>query len=77
MNMHIQSFRYCIDCNKKMTFNEFCRDNPSLNKKKAIEYWNNTLYSIHCPNCFFNHSAKPFKIKKGYQRYKTFLLKKF
>ncbi|MFX1498274.1 MAG: hypothetical protein ACFFBH_12165 [Promethearchaeota archaeon] len=66
----MKKVRHCIDCHKLMNYKEFCRDNPSLSEKRADEFWNNQIYSIHCPRCFFNHSAKPFKVRRGYQRYK-------
>ncbi|MFX1354508.1 MAG: hypothetical protein ACFFGP_11135, partial [Promethearchaeota archaeon] len=62
--------KQCTDCHKPINFKEFCRDNPSLSEKRAREFWNNQIFSIHCPNCFFNHLEKPFKIRRMYHRYK-------
>jgi len=66
----MKKVRQCVNCHKPMNFKEFCRDNPSLSKKRANEFWNNQIFSLHCPNCFFTHSEKLFKIKRGYQRFR-------
>ena len=62
--MNIMKYKNCCDCGKEMTFQEFCRDNPSLQTGKAFELWEDTLISAYCPNCFLNRYEKPFKIKK-------------
>ena len=66
----MKKVRQCNDCHKPMNFKEFCRDNPSLSEKRARKFWNSQIFSIHCPNCFFNQLEKPFKIRGGYRRYK-------
>lgn len=54
----------CCDCGKKIIFEEFCRDNPWLQSRKAFELWEDPLIAAYCPNCFFNRPEKPFKMKK-------------
>jgi len=60
--------RNCVDCQKVITFEEFCRDNPLLNESAAKEIWNNKLFSIHCPDCFYNRPERPFKIRRERHR---------
>jgi hypothetical protein len=69
--------KHCCDCGKEMTFQEFCRDNPSLHIGKALELWEDSLITTYCPNCFFNRNEKPFKFKKrrlnyGYNQNRKF-----
>lgn len=54
----------CCDCGKKLTFQEFCRNNPSLPSKRACKFWEDPLITPYCPNCFFNRPEKPFKVKR-------------
>ena len=61
-------FRICSDCKKILSFEEFLRDNPALNKVTADDIWSNSLYSVYCLDCFYNLPERPFKIRKGYHR---------
>ena len=54
----------CCDCGKKLTFQEFCRNNPSLLSKRAYQLWEDPLITPYCPNCFFQRPEKPFKLKR-------------
>ena len=57
------SSKNCCDCGKLLSFHEFCRINPSLSDKRALDLWENPLISPYCPLCFFNRKEKPFKRK--------------
>ena len=61
-------YRKCTDCQKIIRFDDFCRDNPLLNESTAKEIWNNELFSIHCPDCFYNRPERPFEIRHGRHR---------
>jgi hypothetical protein len=54
----------CYDCGKKLTFQEFFRNNPSLSSKRAYNLWEDPLITLYCPHCFFNRPEKPFKLKR-------------
>lgn len=63
-NKENNTVKKCFDCGKILTFQEFCRNNPSLTIKKALDLWEDPVLSLYCPNCFFNRPEKPFKIKR-------------
>lgn len=65
----INSKRKCADCNHSLTFNEFCRINPSISLKRAVEFWNDSMYLLFCPECYFNRPERPFRIKRRYYKY--------
>ncbi|TFG30175.1 MAG: hypothetical protein EU532_01685 [Promethearchaeota archaeon] len=59
----------CCDCGKEITFQEFCRDNPWLQRREAYELWENPHIATYCLNCFFNRPEKPFRVKKRVKNY--------
>lgn len=61
-------YRNCADCEKIISFKEFCRDNPLLNESAAKDFWNNRLYSIYCTECFYNRPERPFKVRRARER---------
>jgi len=61
-------FRNCADCQKIITFEEFCRDHPLMSKPTAKMFWNNKIFSIYCPNCFYNRPECPYKNLRGRHR---------
>jgi uncharacterized protein YlaI len=63
--------KQCADCGKSISFQKFLTDNPSFSKMRAKELWNDPMISIFCPECYFNISEKPFKIKRGYFNYQN------
>ncbi len=60
----LASSKNCCDCGKLLSFHEFCRINPSLSDKRALDLWENPLITPYCPLCFFNRKEKPFKRKR-------------
>ena len=71
----LASSKNCCDCGKLLSFHEFCRINPSLSNKRALDLWENPLITPYCPLCFFNRKEKPFKRKR--REYSYHFKKKF
>ncbi len=59
----------CTDYNQRITFEDFCRDNPSISLKRAHEFWKDSFFLIYCSDCYFNHPERPYKVKNGYFNY--------
>ena len=53
MTLHKRKDKNCANCNQSLTFEEFWRINPSISQKKVIEFWNNPMILIYCPDCYF------------------------
>ncbi len=60
----LKIIKNCVDCGKLIDFENFCKLNPSLDNKTALDLWENPLISIYCPGCFFHRPEKPFKVKR-------------
>ena len=59
----------CVDCDRVITFKDFCRINPFFSLKGAKELWNNPLITPYCSECYFKRPEKPFKLRKRYYLY--------
>ena len=64
-----KSEKNCIDCGKLITFETFCKENPSISLGNAEELWENPLISVYCYDCFFKRPEKPFKKRTRYYKY--------
>ena len=64
MTSKFTEFKSCIDCGKRISFQEFCEINPSLKEKQAESLYFNPIISIYCPKCYFERPEKPFKKKR-------------
>jgi hypothetical protein len=60
--------RYCSECRIVISFDDFCRDNPSLSESTAKKFYSNDLFAIYCPDCFYHLPERPFKIRMGLHR---------
>ncbi len=60
----LKIIKNCVDCGKLIDFEKFCKLNLSLDKKTALDLWENPLISIYCPDCFFHRPERPFKVKR-------------
>ncbi|MFX0037553.1 MAG: hypothetical protein ACFE9I_18175 [Candidatus Hermodarchaeota archaeon] len=69
MSVNNEQEKKCAECNSLITFEEFCRINPSMSLDRAQEFWNDSLFSIFCPGCYFNLVERPFKVKRSYFNY--------
>jgi len=56
--------RTCPDCKKSISFDEFLANHPQYSKEKALLFWNDKIFTILCPKCFFNAPEKPYKKNK-------------
>lgn len=61
----------CGECNQSLTFEDFCRINPSLILKKAHDYWNDSMILIYCPDCYYKLPEKPFKRRRRYEKFQS------
>jgi len=59
----------CADCNQLITFKDFCRINPTFSLEQAKEFWDDSMFLIYCPECYFNLAESPFKTRRGYFNY--------
>lgn len=66
MRITNNSDKNCIDCGKSISFEAFCRENPSITLHNAKELWENPLISVYCYNCFFKRPEKPYKQRRRY-----------
>ncbi|MFX0042980.1 MAG: hypothetical protein ACFE8L_08720 [Candidatus Hodarchaeota archaeon] len=69
MTLYKRNVKNCADCNQSLTFEEFCQINPSISRKMAKKFWNDTMILIYCPDCYFNRPERPFKKRRGYYYY--------
>ncbi|NVM37287.1 MAG: hypothetical protein HWN81_16945 [Candidatus Lokiarchaeota archaeon] len=69
MSVDIFQEKKCGVCNQIISFEDYCRDNPSISSQRAQDFWEDSLFLIFCPDCFFNLSERPFKQKRGYLNY--------
>lgn len=71
MPLHEIKEKNCAECNHPLTFEDFCRINPSMLLKRAQEFWQDSLFLIYCPECYFSLPERPFKVKRGYFNYRS------
>ena len=64
MTGNITDLKFCVDCGKKISFQEFCEINSSLTEEQAEGLYYNPIINIYCPNCYFKRPEKPFKTKR-------------
>lgn len=57
------SLKKCIDCGRRMKFQEFFNQNPSLTLINAQKLWDDPLITAYCPECYFNRPEKPYKTR--------------
>lgn len=66
MLLNYNEEKKCAGCNRVITFDDFRRINPSISLKRALFFWNDSMFLIYCSECYFKVPEKPFKLKKGY-----------
>lgn len=69
MSINNEQEKKCAECNQLITFEDFCRINPSVSLKRAQDFWNDSFFSIFCSECYFNLPERPFKVKRGHFNY--------
>ena len=69
MSLNSNQEKKCADCNRLITFKDFCSVNPSISYQRAEKFWEDSLFLIYCPECYFNRPERPFKLKRGYFNY--------
>ncbi len=58
--------RKCGDCGKELTFEEFLRDNPSINEERGRDLFESPIITVYCTGCFLNRPEKPYKTNRRY-----------
>ncbi len=56
----------CGDCGKRIPFQIFLRDNPTILVERAQDLWEDPLIIPYCPECFLNRPEKPYKRRRRY-----------
>ncbi|HEC41125.1 hypothetical protein LCGC14_2397500 [marine sediment metagenome] len=58
--------RKCGDCEKVISFQDFLRDNPTIDDKRGCDLWKSPLITVYCTKCFLNRPEKPYKTNRRY-----------
>ena len=58
--------RTCGDCEKELTFEEFLRDNPSVNEERGRDLFESPIITVYCTECFLKRPEKPYKTNRRY-----------
>ena len=46
--------RKCGDCEKVISFQDFLRDNPTIDDERGRDLWESSLITVYCTKCFLN-----------------------
>jgi len=58
--------RKCGDCEKVISFQDFLRDNPTIDNERGRDLWKSSLITVYCTKCFLNRPEKPYKPNRRY-----------
>ncbi|KKL75174.1 hypothetical protein LCGC14_2057530 [marine sediment metagenome] len=58
--------RKCGDCEKKIQFQEFLRENPSIDNERGRELFEDPIITVYCTECFLKRPERPFKTNRRY-----------
>ncbi|KKL20492.1 hypothetical protein LCGC14_2454910 [marine sediment metagenome] len=64
--------RKCGDCKKEIQFQEFLRENPSIDKERGLGIFDDPFMTVYCTDCFLKRPEKPYKTNRRYYYQRRF-----
>ncbi|KKN57275.1 hypothetical protein LCGC14_0564030 [marine sediment metagenome] len=58
--------RKCGDCEKEIEFQDFLRDNPTIDNERGHALFESPIITIYCTECFLKRPEKPYKTNRRY-----------
>ncbi len=58
--------RKCGDCQKEIQFQEFLRENPTIDNERGQDLFESPIITVYCTECFLKRPEKPYKPNRRY-----------
>ena len=58
--------RKCGDCQKEIQFQEFLRENPTIDNERGHDLFESPIITVYCTECFLKRPEKPYKPNRRY-----------